>query len=83
MHIQKEFEDEPSGKINTGNVLKSQSENAMTKPMIILFYVMFSLVKRKQDTNSHYIIFTSPDGLRELENFLLLEVIAGFVFCSF
>lgn len=26
MHIQKELEDEPSGKINTGNVLKSQSE---------------------------------------------------------
>lgn len=26
MHIQQELEDEPSGKINTGSILKSQNE---------------------------------------------------------
>lgn len=40
-------------------------KNAMTKPMMMLFYVMSPLVKRKQDTYSHYIIFASPDGLSQ------------------
>jgi len=35
----------------------------MTKPMMTLFYVMSPLVKRKQDTYSHCIIFVSPDSL--------------------
>lgn len=37
----------------------------MTKPMMMLFYVMSPLVKRNQDTYSHYIIFASPDGLSQ------------------
>lgn len=65
MDIQKELEGEASGKITTVNVLNSQSENTMTKPVMLLLYIMSPLVKRKQDTYSHCIVFAFPDGLSQ------------------
>lgn len=37
----------------------------MIKLMMMLFYVMSPLVKKKQDTYSHNIIFASPDGFSQ------------------